>query len=286
LEVPTSEGRKINLIGSLIGGEDDTMTLHTVEAARLYNGFTPSSDSVGRYFVPGARRAAIALRQLFLMTALDNPYADYLLVQIDERVAVLNKEIAALEKVHISKLDDQKKKGLSYSILETRTPQVLTLGYKSPYGYMLSGLVVNFDYLVRVLKSAERRDLCTKRDVAVALSNFKHSLRSMFMLAIEGARSLSHESLAGLSRSDWLPQSSEVSVKRVALALDAFKAVPQSIFLGALEPRHSIRRYSMSGQDKQLLAATIAKTNAEVALAEKAGNVTVTGAANESGLAD
>jgi hypothetical protein len=56
---------------------------------------------------------------------------------------------------------DRETKGLDYSILQSREPASLVLGFASPYGFMIATLLVELDYLVRVVKSAVLRDLIT-----------------------------------------------------------------------------------------------------------------------------
>ena len=86
------------------GQEEDTMTLHTLEAARLYLGGEPAPGEV-RYSVPGARRCATSLRQLFQLYSIDNPYSDWALVMVDQRLAELKDRMDQIEHQHLGLLN-------------------------------------------------------------------------------------------------------------------------------------------------------------------------------------
>jgi integrating conjugative element protein (TIGR03761 family) len=229
------------------------MTVHTLEASRLYTGVSPEPGSASRFGVPGARRAANALRKLFLLSSLDNPVADLKLIETDERIAEIRKLISSFEKKHTDKLNERRARGLSYSILQSKSPQVFSLGYHSPYGYAVGDVCVSFDYCVRVIKSAGRRDLISKQEEHMALHRMKREIRSMFENAISAARMLMNPLLLGLCRSDYLPQSPEVSKKRVEAVKEIFGGVPQDVFIGVRTSRHSLRNLRLSSKEVEVL---------------------------------
>lgn len=253
VEVPLEQAMKLKRIGALTSSDEDTMTIHTLEASRLYTGVSPEPGSASRFNVPGARRAANALRQLFLLTGQDNPIADLKLIETDERMLEIRKTIGEIEKDLLKKLNDRSARGLSYSILESKNPQVFSLGYHSPYGYGVSDICVSFDYCVRVIKSAGRRDVISKQGEHLALHRMKREIRSMFENAISASRTLMNPLLVGLCRSDYLPQSSEVSKKRVQAAKEIFGGVPQDVFIGARQSRHSLRNLRLSAKEVEVL---------------------------------
>lgn len=271
-EVPTSEAVKARAIGTLRSEEDDKMTLHTMEAMRLFLGVSPDPSADNRYGVPGGRRAATALRQLFLMSAMDNPYADYALIYTDEKVSEIKALIDRTTKEFQGRLEDMKAKGLSYSVLQASDPQTVSLGYHSPYGYMMSTVIVNFDYLVRVIKSAERRDLATKSEVHEQLYRIKHRIRSMFEAAMKSQRVLMNENMKGMKRADFLPQQADESAaKRVAAAKQLLGELPTDVFIGAKTPRHSLRQERLPDAEKRLLMEAAESLNAATAAASKLG---------------
>lgn len=262
-EVPLDQARKANQMGKLQSQEEDRMTVHTMEAMRLYLGASPKPGSAGRYPVPGGRRAATSLRQLFVLTAQNNPYADWALCECDQKLGQLKKTMAGLERHHVKLLDDIRAKGLDYKVLAAATPQSVSLGYHSPYGYAMSMLIVEFDYLVRVVKSAERRDLVSKAEAHAVFLRVKRDCRSLFESVIAASRILLSEPLQGLCRSDYLPQASDTSRQRVAAVQHILGVVPQSVFAGDLTPRHSLRNERLSGKDLEVLRQLAASMHAE-----------------------
>lgn len=252
-EVPVNEGLKLRTVGALENNGEDTMALHTLEACRLYLGVSPAPGSDSRFGVPGARRAATVLRQLFLLSSFDNPVADWKLIETDKRLVQIQKTIATFEKKLIAALDERRQRGLTYSIVQSKQPQIFSLGYHSPYGYAVSEMCVNFDYCVRVIKSATRRAVISKSEEHIMLHTLKKEMRSMFENAIQAARVLQSEQLVGLCRSDYLPQAGEVSKKRVEAAKVLFGVVPQEVFMGTKSPRHSLRNVRLNAAEMELL---------------------------------
>lgn len=249
-EVPTEVAKKINSLSSLVTGEGDVMTIHTQEAFRLFNGVAQQD---GGYYVPGARRAASELRRLFILSYSDNPYADQFLVRADNDCAKLAKLMQEIENAELAKLKARAARGTSYSILEAEKPQGITLGMKSPYGFMLTNLMVDFDYLVRVLRTSERRDLITRNESKLLLEKVKHGFRSLFSAAIRTGPSLIQPEVVGICRHDFLPTASENSVKKREAAKELLGEIDASILLCEVEPRHTLRRYPVKADELKVL---------------------------------
>lgn len=235
-------------------GDEDTMELHTREAMLLFAG--KDKDKERAYLLPGARHAAGALRQMFVLTAMDNPYADYVLVQVDDQAHKIKQLIATLRARRIKQLDALASIGLSYSIARAQTTQKVSLGYHSPYGYMMSTLIVMFDECVRVMKSAERRDLMTRSELHDDLYAIKHQMRSMFDSILRAQRVLGGDAMRGLQRSDFGPEvTNPLAIKRIESARQVLGVIPEEVFAGKLQPRHSMSKERLSAKDQQALEA-------------------------------
>lgn len=258
--VPVAEARKVAQMSPLQSDGEDSMTLHTLEAMRLFLGAAPIPGEL-KFGVPGGRRAATALRQLFLLSAQDNPYADMALCDVDKRIAKITAQIAVIERQHHGLLERARTKGLNYSVIGARTPQSVSLGYHSPYGYAISNLIVEFDYLVRVVKSTERRDLSSKKDVHAQLLTIKREYRSLFEATLHAVRILLSPHMRELSRVDWLPTVNEDGRKRREAASKLLGTVPQEVFTGELSPRHTLRNERLSGADRKMLQQIAATLN-------------------------
>jgi len=250
--VPAAAARQINELGALQPSAADTMTLHTAEAMRLFMGTSVPPGGTG-YPMAGGKRVAAALRGLWSLSSNDNPYADWALIDIGDRIAEARQHIAAEQRRILARLDEMKTKGLDYSIVQSRSPSVVQLGFTSPYGFMVAMLIIDVDFFTRVVKSAQRRDLLSSKEGHELLQSTKHRCRSAFERALRFQRILSTPETIGLSRLDWLPTADEQGQKRVSALLRVLGQIPKDIFMGQLQPRHSKRRLQLSAVELRLL---------------------------------
>lgn len=251
------EAASINLIGSLVDEEEDTMTLHTLEGLRMFLGRTRQPGQTAPPII-GGKRMASALRNLWNLTTGDNPYADWALIRheraIEEVKRVLTENITVARAV----IDDAKQRGLSLSVLKSAEPARVTLGFKSPFGYAIAALVTDFDYFVRVQKTLARKHLCTDDDERASIANITRLIRRGFHEVERFDRWLSRTEVAALSRADFLPQANDAAQARVAFVTGVFGPVPGEIYAAKLQPSHSRRRIRVEEAERQLLA-TVAR---------------------------
>lgn len=252
-------------VSRLVNDQEDTMELHTREAMMLFVGRDSSEER--RFGVPGARHAAGALRQLFVLTARDNPYADLVLLEVDNRAKLIRDKIAEHRSRHFNRLEALRRMGLNYSLVRAQVPQSVTLGYYSPYGYTMSTLVVMYDECVRVLKSAERRDLISRAELHDALYDMKHSIRSLFDVVLKGQRTLCNDNMRPLSRADFAPCVADPkAAKRVEAAQKILGQLPEEVYAGRVSPRHSMRRERITEAEQRLLDAVAKQLQEPTAL--------------------
>jgi len=238
--------------GGLIDEEPDAMVLHTKEAHRLFIG--RARDPQGNYQpIVGGKRVAAALRTIWYLSGNDNPYADWALIDISERIQGLKETLDALGQECDRRLKAAAKKGLIFSILKSREPVTVTLGFRSPYGYTIAGLIVEFDYQVRQVKTLVRKDLMTDEEGRQLIRQTTRKIRGVFEVPVRFERYLIRPELRNLSRADWLPGAGEEAAKRVKAVTGIFGDVPKEVFTGAVAPRHSRRRVNLSEQELNLL---------------------------------
>lgn len=254
-EVSMAEAAGITEIGALVEDGDDEMLIHTRDAMRLFLGRAaePGGGGTGRAMA-GGKKVAATLRQLWYLSANNNPYADWALIEMAERVEVVRKALELEQAGVVKRMDELKQRGLSYSIVKSSAPVVTRLGFRSPYGYGVASLVVDFDYCARVLKSAQRRDLLTSSACHDKLERLKHSIRSIFERVVYFQRYLSREELMPLSRNDFLPSADEEAKRRVKAVVGIFSECPRDVFNGDKQPRHSLRRVELSSDEYKLLS--------------------------------
>lgn len=247
-QVPSLD-QQVAGIGSLETEGDDQMMLHTRDAMRLFVG-RPAGD--GQRAIAGGRRVAASLRQLWGLSSNDNPYADWMLVQFDEQMQDIRLALTGSAERVLTKLEDMRQKGLSYSVLKSAAPVNVSLGFVSPYGYSVATAVVEFDWLSRVVKSAQRRDVLSSKDAHDRLHEARHKCRSTFEPIVRAAGLLMRDELRPLTRADFL-SSDELAVKRVAAVQQLFGMCPKDVFIGQRVPRHTRRSVRLTDQELRLL---------------------------------
>lgn len=274
--VPTAQALEITRIGQLTSEGGDRMHLHTRDAMRLFLGRTVAPGEAG-HPMAGGRRVAAALRALWSLSGNDNPYADWKLVEIAERIAGIRRA-GELELKHaIGLLDAARQKGLDYAILQSREPANVSLGFTSPYGYMVVMLLVELDYLVRVIRSAVLRDLLASADGQRRIGSAKHRCLSVFHFAVHCQRALTRPEMLPLARHDFLPGADTAAARRVEAARALLGAIPRDVFTGERQPRHSRRRVNrLSDAELRLLdSVPLSGDAADIAGAKAAADTLV-----------
>ncbi|MEC5406562.1 TIGR03761 family integrating conjugative element protein [Paraburkholderia sp. MPAMCS5] len=247
------EAQAISRIGQLGSDGADRMRLHTRDAMRLFLGRSIAPGEPG-HPMAGGRRVAASLRALWALSGNDNPYADWKLIEIANRIGGIRRA-NELEQQHTRQLlDAAREKGLEYSVLQSREPAQVSLEFGSPYGYMIVMLLAELDYLVRLVRSAVLRDLMSSTEGFRRIGSTKHRCLSVFHFAVHCQRVLTRAELLPLSRVDFLPNADAAAHERVEAARSLLGVLPRDVFTGASEPRHSRRRVSrLSDAELRLL---------------------------------
>jgi integrating conjugative element protein (TIGR03761 family) len=239
-------------IGALVDEAPDIMVLHTREAYRLFVG---RSLDVAHQRGPivGGRRVAGALRAIWYLSGSDNPYADWVLVDVGERISEIGSSLQRETQRAEDRLHALSLRGLNLSVLQSRVPQRVELGFRSPYGYAVADLVVRYDYFNRVIKTLMRKDLLPDHEGRSLIFSYTRRLRGMFEEPVRFEHWLLRDELRPLSRHDFLPAAEAEARKRVQAVMALFGAVPRDVFTGARRPRHSRRRVELTAQELKLL---------------------------------
>jgi len=262
--VPYNEARRMQEIGTLEDESVDTMALHTREAFRMFMGRVPDTEKKYRSIV-GSKRAAAALKSLWYCSANDNPYADWALLRHTQLSTELSELISSRRKECEDQIDMLARNGFKISLLRSASPETVELGFKSPYGYGIADRVVQFDLLVRMIKTMVRKDRFTDRQGQERIREVSRSFRGGLEEIIHFERYLMKAELRELSRADFLPGANAEGVKRAAAAKAIYGPVPTDIFTGKVVPRHSKRRTKVTEQELALLHAMAESQNDEAA---------------------
>ncbi len=259
--VSREEARGMDELGTLVDEEVDQMTIHTKEAYRMFMGRMREPGKEAAPIV-GGKRVAAALRGLWLLTGNDNPYADWALLRHEQTIREIERRLQRETREANAQFSELRKKGLSYSVLQSAEPRVLNLGYRSPYGYAVSKLIVEFDYFVRLQKTLARKTLRSDEQVRQSITEMTRFIRRVFNETTRFDRWLSRTEVRALSRADFLPDADEQAAKRVEFATGVFGVVPSEVYSARLQPRHSRRRQQITAAERQLLQTVGAQLDA------------------------
>ena len=273
--VPYPEATAMKEIGALVDEEQDAMVVHTKEAYRMFmgRGRDPNPERRAPPLI-GAKRVGACLRAIWYLSGKDNPYADWALIDLGDRMDLLKKDLGQQLNRYEELLAQAKRRGLIFSVLKSKAPRQVEIGFKSPYGYGVAELVVSYDYLSRVLKTLVRKDLMSDDQGRQELRGITRRIHAMFMHVARFERYLLRPELRDLSRRDFVPGADEMAVKRVLALRELFGEVPKDVFIGAVKPRHSRRRVYLSEAELRLLE--------DVALAQQPANSPETAPADEA----
>lgn len=248
-------------LGALVDEGVDQMTIHTIEALRMFQGRSRDA-SAGTNAIIGGKRVASSLRNLWLLTYNDNPYADWALVRHEQAVSNIQRHLEAKIAECEAELEHQRSRGLAFGVAASSKPATLNLGFRSPYGYDIANLISRYDYFVRLQKTMQRKSLQTDEEMRSALQIVSRSILSLFYGTARFGRWLTRNEIQALNRGDWVSADPEAA-KRLEFAVSVFGPVPSAIYKTELSPAHSRRRYSISDAERQILQQVGARLEAD-----------------------
>lgn len=249
--VPISDAQAIDDLGMLIDDGVDQMTIHTIEALRMFYGRAREPGSKVNPII-GGRRIAASLRNLWLLTGNNNPYADWALVRYERGLQEVQEHLRGAIQQCEERMQQQRKLGLNYTVAASSNPVNVNLGFKSPYGYDISTLIVQYDYFVRLQKTLNRKSLQSDSQMRESLSIASRAILKVFYDTARFSRWLSRSEMADLNRADWIGADDQAR-KRIEFAMQVFGPVPAVIYKVEVAPSHSRRRYSLTDAERTVL---------------------------------
>lgn len=249
---PHDRDREVPDPGHLTDAVPDSMTLHTREAWQLFTG--RRADPARRTTpIPGGRRFASVMKMLWLLSANDNPYADWILQRVYERLARVRRRLDRSIHVREAEMQELVTRGLSLAVMASREPMHVEIGFGSPYGYAAAEAILEFDRYVRVVRTLMHKDRLGENEGRAAIREIGREFRALFVEPIRWERHLVTDDLRALSRRDYLPGADDAACERVRAAARFFGAVPRDIFIGDVQPRHTRRRIRLTEAERRLL---------------------------------
>ncbi len=219
----------------------DVMVLHTQDAYRLFTGQSGDLDA-GVPAISGGRRFAAVMKSIWYLSANDNPYADWILLRAYQTLLEIRTQMAAAVAAREAELALLRDKGLRLSVLSAQRPAIVSLDFRSPYGYATAEAIVEFDHYVRLVRTLVGKDRVSDVEGRAAIRTTGRRLRRLFLEPVRWERHLRSEALRSLSRHDFLPEADAAEKQRVRAAVALFGEVPSAVLRGSEAPRHSQRR--------------------------------------------
>ncbi len=204
-------------IGSL--RSDVALTLHTYHAARIWTG---RQKSDAKHSILGLSGFCAYVNRMHRGAALDDPYSDWWLVQIEEKVESCQAALKAIDQ----RLDDVMAKlpaTLDISENLSVTPVKVPLFISNPLGFKAVYLLTNYDELARRILLAQHVGLVGRRDMEVWLDEGASVLRSLFGLA-------QSYQFTGATRDDFAANNARAEAARKMY--EKFGEIPQDILEG------------------------------------------------------
>lgn len=220
-----------------------SITLHTVVAQQAFTGRRRQGDKMG---IPSLLTLGAACFRAELLTSNDNPYADWLLIHVQDSLQALSTMFQASINKYTASLKQREAMGIKHSIAESNRPLVIEhISFGSAYGYRTVDTLAQFDYAVRVTTTVADVGLIkTDEGRAIRLSMLRH-LRRFVYQTVRTVDILSTEKLRQLSRADFAENASDEGKLRVALAAELIPkamqqkdGLPADIFSGKRRPDH------------------------------------------------
>lgn len=135
-----------------------TLTLHSQYAVKLWHGRTilrdGRSDNVIKAPIPSMPNCLAILAQIQKDAANDDPYADWHLIQFEERVLQSTEEMKALISKLIDVYQDCLPESIDISQCANISPVTIPIFVNSQLGYKLIYLLSEFDMLARSTMTA------------------------------------------------------------------------------------------------------------------------------------
>jgi integrating conjugative element protein (TIGR03761 family) len=217
-------------IGSLRSQID--LSLHTYHAARLWAGRRPNSTDKHQG-VLGLTGFLHLTNVIKIAAAQDDPYADWMIIQIEDRIEKAKFQIASIRD-QVKEVIASIPKQLTVSENLNISPARMPLFVNSPLGFQGVYLLVEFDELARDLLLAQHIGLMGRRQMEEMLDRAAHQIRSTFAM-VQNYRN------TGVSRDDVAannPRAREVIERYGLPPQDVLEGQKRSKFAPAINKRN------------------------------------------------
>lgn len=206
--------------GTLRG--DACLVIQTRQAQRLVYGRRQSGEQPG---IIGLVRFGMVMKRLWIAAMLDDPYADWFLLQVHEGLETGHGEIRIMKTEMDTLL--RSTRGVEIMIAHSLKPARVPLQFANPYGYMGAYLVGDFDELVCTVLTARHVGLVGRDSAEQILYRGGRLIRRAFLLPTRWKH-------CAVDREDVRQDN-----QRAQAARDAMGDLPQAILDGTRRAPHA-----------------------------------------------
>lgn len=159
--------------GTLRG--EASLLIQTRQAQRLVYGRRQSQEQAG---IIGLVRFGMLMKRIWTSAMLDDPYADWFLIQIHESLETGRETIQKLR----AEVDALLKavEGVDITVAHSLKPVRVPLQFANPYGYMGAYVIADYDELVRAALTARHVGLLPRDSTELMLQRSGRTVRRTF----------------------------------------------------------------------------------------------------------
>ena len=206
--------------GTLRG--EASLLIQTRQAQRLVYGRRHSQEQAG---IIGLVRFGMLTKRIWASAMLDDPYADWFLIQIHESLESGRETVREL-KAHVDALL-QAVEGVDITVAHSLKPVRVPLQFANPYGYMGAYLIADYDELVRAVLTARHVGLLARDTAEQMLQRGGRTVRRTFVIPTQWKH-------CAISRNDL-----RLDTPRGHAAREAMGELPQDVLDGTRRAGHA-----------------------------------------------
>lgn len=217
-----------------------TLNLHTRYAAQLWRGRKPDSGKPAIRSVP---HFGAILKTITRAAGADDPYADWYLLQIQEKLEAGRQKMQALEEQVEQFVLNRVPAEVSVADSLSQRAVVVDVHFESPLAYWMAYLVADYDRVVRRVQQALHFGLLPRAQSEVLMQEGAKIVRSLLS-------ALDHWKFTGVTRDDMAANN-----QRAIKALDVMGSCPEAVLGGELRSLFAppIRRDSALEKNSDLV---------------------------------
>ncbi|WP_434778493.1 PFL_4669 family integrating conjugative element protein [Neisseria sp. Ec49-e6-T10] len=228
IEIFPNEDRIFQQIGKLHNDDVESMYIHTPHALRMWQGQLRKGVKDRTGFT-GVIVAIRYMRNIMNLSKADNPYADWALVAIEQRIQrtklLLNSKQEQVDEI----FEKKKKMGINMSKMSVDEPLAIELDFNHPYGHLLVDLLAQYDNLIRSVQSLKIKATITNTEAEKLVGFASHKVRSITEMINMEWRKL--DAITQVSRKVLIVDPTNEVIELFKLLTESFGPIPSDILL-------------------------------------------------------